>query len=276
MVQLKNAEDGEDAARLRFGQLLRKARGQAGLSQQELAAAAMVSQSAVSDLELGKKGTRRDPVVRLDKALTARGVLVDAWDAVFSGSGMTAYFREVAESEHVATTIREYSLSLVPGLFQVEEYVRAISEIAEPDKPPEVITKIVKARKLRKQILERPHPPKVTVLLDEVVLLRRFRNPEVMRLQISHLLKLSYRPRMHIQLVPTTAEDHPGLGGSFKLMDVPDTGSFVYIESQQTGLSLKQPDVVARYDRTFAELRSAALPVAASRARMEEIRGNIT
>ncbi|XKK39629.1 helix-turn-helix transcriptional regulator [Nocardiopsis sp. ARC36] len=155
---MKEVGDGEEAARLRFGKLLRKIRGQAGLTQQELAGLAVVSQSTVSDLELGKKGTRRDPVVRLDNALTARGVLLDAWDAVFSGTGMTAYFREVAEAEHAATTIREYSLGLVPGLFQVEEYVRAISEIAEPDATPEFIDQIVNARKHRQHILERSHP----------------------------------------------------------------------------------------------------------------------
>ena len=266
-------EGSEEAARLRFGKLIRKLRGQAGLSQTDLAGLAMVSQSAVSDLELGKKGTRRDPVVRLDRALTAHGALVDAWDAVFSGSGMTTYFREVAESEQAATVIREYSLGLVPGLFQVEEYVRAISEIAEPDVAPAFVDQVVNARQHRQKILDRPHPPMITVLLDEVVLMRRFRNPKVMNVQINHLLEQSYRPRVNVQIVPITAEGHAGLGGSFKVMEVPDSGPFVYIESQQTGMSLKQPEIVAGYDRTFAELRSAALPVSESRTRMEEIQG---
>ncbi|KOX17117.1 XRE family transcriptional regulator [Nocardiopsis sp. NRRL B-16309] len=236
----------------------------------------MVAQSTISDLELGKKGTRRDPVARLDKVLNARGVLVDAWDAVFSGVGMTAYFREAAEAEQAAVKIREYSLGLIPGLFQVEEYVRAISELAEPEAPPEVIDQIVKTRQHRQRILERPHPPTITVLLDEVVLLRRFRDPQVMVTQIDHLIEQSYRPRTNIQIVPIDAEGHAGLGGSFTLMEVPDSGAFVYVESQQTGVSLKQPTVVASYDRTFADLRSAALPVPASRSKMEEIRGSIT
>ena len=59
-------------------------------------------------------------------------------------------------------------------------------------------------------------------------------------------------------------------------MEVPGNGTFVYVESQQTGMALRQPEVVASYERTFAELRSAALPVTASRSKMEEIRGSIT
>lgn len=58
------------------------------------------------------------------------------------------------------------------------------------------------------------------------------------------------------------------------MMDVPVSGAFVYIESQRTGMSLKQADVAERYERTFAELRSAALPVSASRARMEKNSAN--
>ncbi|USY22637.1 Scr1 family TA system antitoxin-like transcriptional regulator [Nocardiopsis exhalans] len=266
----------EVATRIRFGLLLKRIRDQGGLTQQELAAASLVAQSTISDLELAKKKTRRSIVVRLDKALNANGVLLGAWDTLFAGAGMTTYFREVADSEQAATKIQEYSLGLVPGLYQVESYVRAISELAEPHATPEAIDQIVGARQKRQELLEREHPPRIIVLLDEAVLLRRFRDPKVMAEQIDHLLKLSYRRRLDIQIVPIATEGHAGLGGSFKLMEVPGNGTFVYIESQQTGMSLKQPEVVASYERTFAELRSAALPVTASRSKMEEIRGSIT
>lgn len=58
-------------------------------------------------------------------------------------------------------------------------------------------------------------------------------------------------------------------------MEVPDSGTFAYVESQETGFVLRQPEVVASYERTFAELMSAALPVPESRAKLEEIRGNL-
>lgn len=191
----------EEVARARFGKLLKKIRGQASFTQQELAAVSLVAQSTISDLELGKKGTRRDPVVRLDKALTANGALLGAWDAVFSGVGMTTYFREAAEAEQSATKIQDYSLGLVPGLFQVEEYVRALAEVGKPEANLETIDQIVEARQKRQIILEREHPPTITVLLDEVVLLRRFREPRVMFTQIEHLIKLSYRPRLKVQIL---------------------------------------------------------------------------
>lgn len=265
-----------DPARERFGKLMKKYRLRSGLTQQDLAKAAVIAQSTVSDLEGGKKGTRRDQVVRIDKALIAHDALTDAWDAAFSPTGMTGYFREVAEAEQTAVEIRQYALGLVPGLVQVEAYARAVSVLAAPHEPPGTIDQIVRARMHRRGILDREHPPLVTVLLDESVLLRRFRDTSVMQAQVDYLLELSYRPRITVQVIPMHTEEHAGLGGSFKLINVPDSGDFVYVEGHEAGISLKEPEVVGSYDRIFAELRGAALPVPASRSRMEEIRGSTT
>ncbi|WP_026115930.1 helix-turn-helix domain-containing protein [Nocardiopsis kunsanensis] len=263
-----------DPTRERFGKLLKKTRAQAGLTQQDLAKAAVIAQSTISDLERGRKGTRREQVERIDNALIAHGVLLNAWDAAFSPTGMIGYFREVAEDEQVALEIREYALGLVPGLVQVEAYARSISELASPYAEPGQIDQIVQARLYRQQILDREHPPVLIVLLDESVLLRRFANPEVMPAQISHLLKLSHRPRITIQIIPEDTEDHVGLSGSFRLSTAPDSNPFAYVEGQKTGMTLKEPEIVASYERTFADLRSCALPVRASRSRMEEMRGS--
>lgn len=236
----------------------------------------MIAQSTVSELERGMKGTRREQVVRIDKALIAHDVLVNSWDTAFSPSGMTNYFREVAEAEQTAVEIREYALGLVPGLFQVAEYARAISQIGSPHATPEGIEQIVSARLKRQEILKRPHPPRVTVLLDETVLLRSFSDPGVMSAQINHLIAESHRSRVTIQIVPMRTEGHAGLGGAFMLSSAPDRGTFAYVEGHESGMSLKEPEIVSGYDRTFAELRSAALPVPASRSLMERIRGGNT
>lgn len=58
------------------------------MTQQEMAHAAFLSQSTISSLESGEKGTKREQVERLDAALTANGALVNAWDAHFAPNGM--------------------------------------------------------------------------------------------------------------------------------------------------------------------------------------------
>lgn len=266
---------GTDPARERFGVLLKKYRVQAGATQQELARSAMVAQSTISDLERGRKGTRRDQVVRIDSALNAHGVLVNAWEAAFSPSGMGGYFREVAEAEQSAVAIRQYALGLVPGLAQTEKYARAVTQIGLPHSAPEVIERIVRTRMHRQGVLERNHPPTLTMILDETVLLRRFKDPEVMRGQTEHLIDMSHRDRVTIQVLPMDTEGHAGLGGAFKMIATADSGDIVYIEGHDIGMSLKEPEIVNSHDQIFAELRSAALPVPASRSRLEQIRGNI-
>ncbi|WP_378554576.1 helix-turn-helix domain-containing protein [Nocardiopsis tropica] len=270
------SSSNRSAALLRFGRLMKQLRTKASMTQQELSTASTVGQSTISDVELGKKRTQRDYVVRLDAALTAHGVLIGAWDAAFGDGGTSAYFREVAEFEQTAVEIREFALGLVPGLLQAEQYVRAVSALARPKADRESIDKIVQARKQRQELLKREHPPAFTALLDEAVLLREFQDPQVMITQLDYLIALSQKPRLRVQVVPLKAEGHAGLGGSFTLMEVPDTGTFAYVESQETGFVLKQPNVVASYDRTFAELRSAALPAPESRAKLTEIRGTLS
>ncbi|MDE3723809.1 helix-turn-helix transcriptional regulator [Nocardiopsis sp. N85] len=262
-----------DSSRRRFGLLLRNHRLRAGMTQQEMARAAFLSQSTVSSLESGEKGTKREQVERLDAALTANGTLVNSWDAHFAPHGMIDYFREVAEAEQTATEIRQYGFGVVPGLVQTEGYARVISRMGSPHASPEKIEAMVKARRHRQSILDREHPPMCVILLDESTVMRAFSDPDIMYAQINRLLELSYRPRITIQLVPMLTEQHPGLDGSFKLLAVPDSGDFAYIEGRGAGLTIKEPEIVQGYERVFGELRSAALPLPASRARLEEIRG---
>ncbi|OLT28768.1 transcriptional regulator [Nocardiopsis sp. CNR-923] len=245
------------------------------MTQQELARAAAVSQSAVSELETGAKGTTRDYVTRLDAALIARGVLVNSWDAYFSPNGMIDYFKETADREQDSPEIRQYGLGLVPGLVQTECYARAITQLGSPHTTPEQVDSLVRTRMRRQEILDRPHPPVFTAILDESTLMRTFSDPGVMRAQINRLITLSYRPRITIQVVPMMTEGHPGLEGSFKLMTVSDGDELAYIEGHQAGLTIKEPRLVESYKRVFGELQGTALTVPDSRARMAEIRGEL-
>ena len=73
---------------LRFGGLLRQLRDQAGLTQDELAEAAGVSQRAISDLERGINATaRKDTAVLLASALALDGHTCELFVAAARGRG---------------------------------------------------------------------------------------------------------------------------------------------------------------------------------------------
>ena len=83
--------DGQDG--LGFGGLLRRLRDEAGLTQEELAEAAGVSQRAVSDLERGINRTaRKDTALLLAGALGLTGQPRDLFIAAARGRGQPLRF----------------------------------------------------------------------------------------------------------------------------------------------------------------------------------------
>ncbi len=67
-----------------FGDLLRAFREEAGLSQTDLAKAAYCSQSLISGLENGMKGTRMETIQAIDGTVGAKGKLVAIWPVTAS------------------------------------------------------------------------------------------------------------------------------------------------------------------------------------------------
>lgn len=265
------------AARTQFGKLLKQFRLRAGLNQSELAAAALISQSVISDLESGKREPRRDVALCLDQALGARTVLFNTWEAAFTGTATSCYGREVAEAERESRAIRIYSLDAVPALVRTGDFLAELTLAEQPQATPAQVQEALREQKRRQTILEGDCPPTLAVLLDETVLRRRFTDPQVMADQIAQLLDCSNRARVKVQIVPSETENHPGLGGSFTVME---TGGDVWptsvcVQSQNAGIVVKHPDMVARYERLFGELAGVALPVPDSRTLMEKIRADL-
>lgn len=82
-----------------------------------------------------------------------------------------------------------------------------------------------------------------------------------MREQIARLLETRSQPNITIQVIPYRAGAHPGMDGSFVILDFPsaDDRSIVYIESAAGGLFLEEAVAIRRYILMFEHLRAAAL-----------------
>jgi hypothetical protein len=126
-----------------------------------------------------------------------------------------------AELEQVATSIREYTLMFVPGLLQTASYARVVEnlqfvapEYYELRIDPENISgdadDRVKRRMDRQRLLERENPVRLHVVIDEGVLRRRLPDPGIMREQLEHLIRMSQRAHIVIQVVPFEAGLYPG------------------------------------------------------------------
>jgi Domain of unknown function (DUF5753) len=84
---------------------------------------------------------------------------------------------------------------------------------------------------------------------------------QVMRAQLDRLREAASRPNITIQVIPFDAGSHPGMDGSFIVLEFPDPAdqSIVYTESAAGSLFLEEEAEIRRYILMFEHLRAAAL-----------------
>jgi hypothetical protein len=113
--------------------------------------------------------------------------------------------------------------------------------------------------------------------MDEAALRRLVGGRDVMREQIGRLLEAQSLPNVTIQVIPFDAGAHPGMDGSFVILDFPDDDdqSIVYIESAAGGLFLEEDTEIRRYILMFEHLRAAASRLDATAALLGAIAAEI-
>lgn len=189
-------------------------------------------------------------------------------------------FRDVLSKELIrffqlqerANTVREFELTVVPGVLQTEEYARAILRPFEAG--DDALTarhkRMVQARMERQQaLLDSPAPPHLSILLDESVILRPIGtapgDAEIMRNQLEFLKDLSRRDFIDIQVIPFAAGAHAGLGGPFVVLefDGDEDEDVLYLEGAGDLVSRGDNEEIQRYLGYFYDLTKVATPAAA-------------
>jgi len=178
------------------------------------------------------------------------------------------------ELEATAAGIRSYEAQLVPGLWQTEDYARAVLSADCAPASPEEIEQRVQLRMRRQQLWDRgdPPPPAMWAILDEAVLRRPVGGRDVMRRQLERLRETAARPNMTLQVLPFSAGAHTSTHGPFTLFDPqqPDWPVTASTSRPLGTLVEDDPAVIARYTLIFDHLRADALSTGESRALIEE------
>jgi transcriptional regulator with XRE-family HTH domain len=178
------------------------------------------------------------------------------------------------ELESTATAIRTYEAQWVPGLWQTEDYARAVLNANSLTRTPEQVERQVQTRMLRQQILDRsdPPPPVMWAILDEAVIRRMVGGREVMRGQLERLREISARPDTTLQILAFTVGAHMADYGSFALFDPSDPAFPVTASTDRPAGNLLEddPEDIHRYTMMFDHLRASSLSPAASRALIDE------
>jgi transcriptional regulator with XRE-family HTH domain len=241
-----------------FGSEVRRAREAAGMSQTELGDLVPCDKATVSRTEAGLT----QPDEAFARACDAAFPHLDGWFTRFYsgsrtwGEAFPPAFRPFAACEAEAVALRWFEHSLVPGLLQTEDYVRAVLE-KHPNSTREQIDERVAARLARQAVLDRDDPPVFWVLLDETVLHREIGGAKIMHEQLLHLVNMAQRPNVTIQVISRIGA-HPGLSGAFGIAEMIDRHSVVYLETAADGQTVEDPRTVADVELRWDTLRTEA------------------
>lgn len=98
----------------------------------------------------------------------------------------------------------------MPGLLPTEDYARALIAVGHPGATGQEAGRLVQLRMARQQVLTRPDPPRLWMVLDEAVLRRHAGGPQVMRGQLGWLIEAAGLPHITLQVLPFSAGAHRG------------------------------------------------------------------
>ncbi|CAN3983277.1 helix-turn-helix domain-containing protein [Kitasatospora purpeofusca] len=251
-----------------FGEALRFAREQAGLTQEALGKLLHCDRTVVTRYEGGHRPMPLDSVKACDRILQTGGMLYLLWKRVDWQADVEHpdWFQKYVDLEAEALAIRVYQCVQVNGLLQCADYAHAMFRTGVDRDSPTLLRERVAARMSRQKRLLGPDGPLHIAVLDESVIRSVVGGPGVMRRQMEHLLQVGERSNVSIQIVPFGCAPARRPGTSMFLLEMPDGSEWLYSESLYRGHFSDAASVVAQHRGDYDLLRGDVLSVSGSRA----------
>ncbi|MDI3404245.1 helix-turn-helix domain-containing protein [Streptomyces cavernicola] len=243
-----------------YGDWVRERREAAGMTQQELADAAVMTRSHIAHIEAGRRIPSPEDARRLDRAL-GTGDVLQRFRPGGDERPVKEYFESARQLKQQATVLREFGLSYVPGILQTEGYVHALLRQTFPPLSEAEREKSVATRLKRSQILKDPVKPVVWTLLDEAVIRRPIGGPRVMAEQLTHVADLADNGRIRLHVLPLSVEGHVLMASMLKLMWFEDQPPAAYTEATFSGMLHDEPAQVERLQSAYQQALGDALPM---------------
>lgn len=251
-----------------YGKKIRKLRIARGLTQEQLGERVRLSRSRIAQYELGTDVPPLDIVRLLDEALDADGDLVELWDYL-DRSRDAKWAERLVDAESKSRKIQHYMHS-IPALLQTSDYADVMLRAGVPFFGGDADEK-VERRMARQAVLEGPNPPWVWSVLDESALYRSFGCADALRGQLLHLLELTRRPRINVQIIPHDQDTLLTGLGTATIFDLRDGRTVIWQEGPATGEFITDLDSVSPTVDLYDHLKAAALQPKASNALIRKV-----
>lgn len=270
---------GSVVRRMLLGSHLRRLRESQGITREKAGYSIRSSESKISRMELGRVSFKTrdvedlltlygvtDEAERTSLLSLAKEANVAGWWHSYSDV-LPSWFPTYVGLEAAAHLIRSYEVQFVHGLLQTEAYAHAVVSRGMKGASEAEIDKRVALRMERQKYLVAESAPEFHCVLDEAALRRPYGDREVMRGQLQHLIEISERPNVRIQVMPFSFGGHAGESGAFTVLSFPesDLTDVVYLEQLSSALYLDKREDIAQYERTIKQLQDDSPSTAESR-----------
>ena len=282
---LRSGRADATVVRMLLGHQLRRLREAAGVTPEQAGHEIRASRAKISRMENGRVGFKARDVAdlltlygvtgeqtRAEMLQLAQRASTPGWWVAYSDI-LPGWFEAYLGLEAAASLIRTFELQFVHGLFQTEDYARAVIMLGHQAAPAWEIDNRVSLRIKRQDLLTGADPPKLWSVIDETALRRPVGGPEVMRSQLHHLAEIAQLPQVTLQVVPFRHGGHAGAGGPFTILRFaqPDLPDVVYIEHLTSALYMQARTDVDHYLHVMSHLSADALTPAATARFIKQI-----
>ncbi|WP_329457549.1 helix-turn-helix domain-containing protein [Streptomyces sp. NBC_01497] len=266
----------------RLGGELKRLRLAAGLKVQDAASKLMCGQPKISQIETGRRGIRPldlsilmelygvedETLIANIKRLAKEIHKVDWWSS--QGPLLHDTLRDYLTLESDSELVREYNQSVIPGLLQTEAYMRRIFEARHPAEKAE---RLVETRLRRRALLESHLSFRLRAIIDATALHRIAGTRGLVREQLEHLLDMSTRSNVQLQILPIDARLAPEQYTPFTLFSLRGEPPLdvAWLEHMTGGSLLEQRQDVQDYDRVWDEFTAVALSPSASQRYIRDL-----
>ncbi|WP_327325060.1 helix-turn-helix transcriptional regulator [Streptomyces sp. NBC_01210] len=275
MARSENKETAGPATRL-VANVARNMRVQKGLTQEQLGDEMGFTGAAVSAMETCAQPASDQMLVELERVLGGGTGIFEEARTYVRLDKYPAQFKNYALLEQKAVGLCLYATLVVHGLFQTEEYARALIGGGYPPLSEGRVEELVEARMARRALFEREPVALIEVVLEESVLRRTIGGEEVMRGQMRHLAECARRRNVTLQVLPLdcgVSGEHAGDNGGMTLVETPEHDHLVYLEIQFESLLIKDLAKVSTFAQRYAKIRAQALGPRESLGLIERLAG---
>ncbi|WP_434450864.1 helix-turn-helix domain-containing protein [Lentzea sp. E54] len=251
-----------------FGNGVRDAIEQSGMTQRQLADLLDWQEAKISDLVQGKGGVSEVDLIRLLSYCRSPYTEVERLVALFRESrekgwllfpedGVPDQLRSLVDQERLASKIVVWTMNVIPGLLQIAGYIREVAEKSTRKLQPADIDALIRA-KIERQAIFRPGREFVFYVHEQALRLP-VGGPAVMRTQLNHIMTMLVRQYITFRVVPIAIGAHAGLASNFTLLTYDKFEPVVYVENLNTGLFLEDKASLDMYTHLLTGLDRDAL-----------------